>query len=119
MKDYRDSTEVIILAAGMGTRMKSDTPKVLHPLLGKPMLAYILEAVAGLSAKPPIVVVGSGAEMVEETIGDRARYVLQEPQLGTAHAVQCAKALVDNSTRTILSPTPTSRLSGQKPTGTG
>ena len=102
MKDYRDSTEVIILAAGMGTRMKSDTPKVLHPLLGKPMLAYILDAVAGLSDKPPIVVVGSGADLVKETIGDRARYVLQEPQLGTAHAVQCAKALVDKSTRSIL-----------------
>ena len=63
--------DVIILAAGMGTRMKSSKPKVLHELLGKPMVEYILDAVKDLCSEPPVVVVGSGAEQRSRVKGAR------------------------------------------------
>ncbi len=94
--------DVVILAAGMGTRMKSNKPKVLHELLGKPMVAYILDAVKGLCQQPPVIVVGSGAEQVKQVIGERARYVLQEPQLGTADAVKCARSLLEDRSDIVL-----------------
>ena len=94
--------DVLILAAGMGTRMKSATPKVLHELLGKPMAVYILDAVRGLCAEPPVVVVGSGAEQVKAKLGDKARFVLQEPQLGTAHAVGCARGLLEGKSEAVI-----------------
>ena len=82
--------------------MKSATPKVLHELLGKPMVEYILDAVKGLCGQPPVVVVGSGAELVKAKLGDKARYVLQEPQLGTAHAVSCAKELLKGKADVVI-----------------
>ncbi len=94
--------DVLILAAGMGTRMKSAKPKVLHELLGKPMVEYIFGAIKGLCAEPPVVVVGSGAEQVKTKLGDKARYVLQEPQLGTAHAVGCAKELLKGRSDAVI-----------------
>lgn len=84
----------IVLAAGAGTRMNSDLPKVLHPLLGKPMVAWAVEAAAKTSARPPVVVVGHGQEQVRATLGDRAEYVEQRERLGTGHAVQQARDLV-------------------------
>ncbi len=84
----------ILLAAGQGTRMKSDLPKVLHPLCGRPMLAHTLEAVRQAGAEPPVVVVGHGAEQVMAFVGGSARCVLQEPQLGTGHAVMQAEAIL-------------------------
>lgn len=83
------SAEAIILAAGKGTRMQSDLPKVLHPLRDKPMLVHVLDALVPL-AVPTTVVVGYGAEQVRCVIGTRARAVLQETQRGTGHAVMCA-----------------------------
>jgi len=95
MPKSKPKIDVVILAAGLGTRMKSDIPKVLHPIMGKPMIAYILDAVGEIvSSEPPVVVIGSGAEMVKETLGERARFALQEPQLGTAHAVLCARDML-------------------------
>ena len=94
--------DVVILAAGMGTRMLSDTPKVLHELLGKPMAAYILEAVRTLCAEQPVVVVGSGAEQVKAKLAGTARFVLQEPQLGTAHAVGCARELLQGRSDAVI-----------------
>jgi bifunctional UDP-N-acetylglucosamine pyrophosphorylase/glucosamine-1-phosphate N-acetyltransferase len=94
--------DVLILAAGMGTRMKSSKPKVLHELLGKPMVVYILDAVKGLCAEPPVVVVGSGAEQVKAKLGNQARFVLQDPQLGTAHAVSCVKEMVKGKSDAII-----------------
>ena len=94
--------DVLILAAGMGTRMKSAKPKVLHELLGKPMVEYIFSAVKGLCAEPPVVVVGSGAEQVKAKLGDKARYVLQDPQLGTAHAVGCAKSMLKGKSDAVI-----------------
>ena len=94
--------DVIILAAGIGTRMKSNIPKVLHELLGKPMVNYILDAVRGLVSQPPVVVVGSQAEMIKEVLGDQTRYVLQEPQLGTAHAVICAREMLERKSDVVV-----------------
>ncbi len=94
--------DVVILAAGMGTRMKSALPKVLHPLLGKPMVEYIFDAVRDICAEPPLVVVGNKAELVQETLGEKARYVLQEPQLGTAHAVMQAREVLRGRSDIVL-----------------
>jgi len=84
----------IVLAAGQGTRMNSSLPKVLHPILGKPLVWYCLEAARQATGTKPVVVVGHGAEKVHEAIGDAAEFVLQEEQLGTGHAVQQAEALL-------------------------
>jgi bifunctional UDP-N-acetylglucosamine pyrophosphorylase/glucosamine-1-phosphate N-acetyltransferase len=82
----------VILAAGQGTRMKSNLPKVLHPILGKPMAWYSLQAARQVTRSLPVMVIGHGAEEVRQTLGEAARYVLQEPQLGTGHAVLQAAA---------------------------
>jgi bifunctional UDP-N-acetylglucosamine pyrophosphorylase/glucosamine-1-phosphate N-acetyltransferase len=81
----------VILAAGQGTRMKSSLPKVLHPLLGKPMAWYPLQAARQVSPEKPVMVVGYAADQVRKTLGDAADYVLQEPLLGTGHAVMQAE----------------------------
>jgi bifunctional UDP-N-acetylglucosamine pyrophosphorylase/glucosamine-1-phosphate N-acetyltransferase len=83
----------IVLAAGKGTRMKSDLHKVLHPIAGRPMLAHLLASVDALGPAKTIVVVGSGREQVEPLVmGHGGELVVQEPQLGTGHAVQQAEA---------------------------
>ena len=82
----------IVLAAGKGTRMKSDLHKVLHPIAGRPMLGHLLETVDGLGAERLVVVVGSGREQVAPLVEEhKGVVVVQEPQLGTAHAVQQAE----------------------------
>jgi bifunctional UDP-N-acetylglucosamine pyrophosphorylase/glucosamine-1-phosphate N-acetyltransferase len=82
---------VIILAAGQGTRMRSDLPKVLQPLAGKPLLAHVLATARELSAADVCVVYGHGGEIVPAAIGDDSlRWALQAEQLGTGHAVQQA-----------------------------
>jgi bifunctional UDP-N-acetylglucosamine pyrophosphorylase/glucosamine-1-phosphate N-acetyltransferase len=82
---------VVILAAGKGTRMKSDLHKVLHPIAGRPMLEHLLASVAALEPTHTVVVGGHGREQIERAVGERAKIVLQEPQLGTGHAVQQAE----------------------------
>ena len=82
----------IILAAGKGTRMKSDLHKVLHPIAGKPMLLHLLASVDALEPAHKIVVVGSGKEQLETALaGTGCAIAVQEPQLGTGHAVQQAQ----------------------------
>jgi bifunctional UDP-N-acetylglucosamine pyrophosphorylase/glucosamine-1-phosphate N-acetyltransferase len=82
----------VILAAGKGTRMKSDLHKVLHPIAGRPMLEHLLAMVDTLDPAHKIVVVGSGREQVEPVVEKRGgQVVVQEPQLGTGHAVQQAQ----------------------------
>ena len=83
----------IVLAAGKGTRMKSDLHKVLHPLAGRPMLAHLLDTAGRLGAERTVVVVGSGREQVEPLVAEHGgQVVVQDPQLGTAHAVQQAES---------------------------
>ena len=87
-------TSVIQLAAGQGTRMKSDLPKVLHPVCGSPLIQYALDVAKQISTEEPVVIVGHGADKVRAYIGDAAQCVLQEPRLGTGHAVMQAGPLL-------------------------
>ncbi|HLX05108.1 MAG TPA: NTP transferase domain-containing protein, partial [Candidatus Binatus sp.] len=80
----------IILAAGKGTRMRSNRAKVLHELGGEPMIARAVRAVAALNPHPIVIVVGHQAAEVETAINlPRVRFALQEPQRGTGHAARC------------------------------
>src|SRR4051812_27623751 len=82
----------VILAAGKGTRMKSDLHKVLHPIAGRPMLLHLLATVERLEPAAKVVVVGDKNEQVEAAVGSLgATVVAQHPQMGTAHAVLQAK----------------------------
>jgi len=82
----------VILAAGKGTRMKSDLHKVLHPIAGKPMLMHLLDNVDALEPARKVVIVGSGKEQLETAVaGTGCTIAVQEPQLGTGHAVQQAE----------------------------
>ena len=96
----RNDLEVVILAAGLGTRMKSNTIKVLHRAAGRPLIDYVVDLAAGLSDKQPVVIVGHQREAVQSALGERARYALQEKPLGTGHAVlQAAQVLKDDVSR--------------------
>jgi bifunctional UDP-N-acetylglucosamine pyrophosphorylase/glucosamine-1-phosphate N-acetyltransferase len=83
---------IVILAAGLGKRMQSDLPKVLHPIAGKPMLAHVLDNARRLDPQRIVVVVGHGAEQVQAAFGAQTdlQFALQSPQQGTGHAVQQA-----------------------------
>jgi bifunctional UDP-N-acetylglucosamine pyrophosphorylase/glucosamine-1-phosphate N-acetyltransferase len=85
MKNY-----ALVLAAGKGTRMKSDIPKVAFPILRKPMIEYIVENIEKSSVEEIYLVLGYKREVVEDIIKDRAKYVYQEEQLGTGHAAMMA-----------------------------
>lgn len=91
-----ENLEVIILAAGLGTRMKSATIKILHRAAGRPIIDYVLDLAAEVSGRNPIVVVGHQREAVQQAIGDRARFAVQEQQLGTGHAVMQAAQLLES-----------------------
>lgn len=83
--------QVVILAAGQGTRMRSGLPKVLHPIAGQAMLRHVIAAAAALDSQKTVIVVGHGAAMVESAMADAGvQFALQSPQLGTGHAVQMA-----------------------------
>lgn len=88
----------IILAAGKGTRMQSDLPKVVHSVAGEPMVRWVVEAVRELGAMPVVLVVGHGQEHVKGIFdGERGIvFVTQEPQLGTGHAVDQARSIFDD-----------------------
>jgi bifunctional UDP-N-acetylglucosamine pyrophosphorylase / glucosamine-1-phosphate N-acetyltransferase len=92
----------VLLAAGQGTRMKSDLPKVLHHLCGRPMLWHVLEALKSATTEKPVVVVGHGADVVQGYLGDIAEWVLQEPQLGTGHAAMQAEPLLRGKTDLVI-----------------
>lgn len=114
--------DVVIMAAGKGTRMKSALPKVLHRLGGRPLLQHVLDTAAGLDARRAVVITGHGAQVVESAISliaaqasntpaigqfdlnFKLNYVRQEPQLGTGHAVQQAvPQLADDGIVLVLS----------------
>ncbi len=83
----------LILAAGKGTRMKSELPKVVHPILGLPMVSYVIDAVKSVGCEKTILVTGYKSEVVKESLkavcSDLLQYTEQTEQLGTGHAVQC------------------------------
>src|SRR4030042_15405 len=96
-------TTAIILAAGQGTRMKSKHPKVLHPILGRPMVAYLLDTLITIGISDILVVVGYQFEKVQEALKEYpVRFVVQEPQLGTGHAVQVALPAVPGEVQTVM-----------------
>jgi bifunctional UDP-N-acetylglucosamine pyrophosphorylase/glucosamine-1-phosphate N-acetyltransferase len=94
---------VVILAAGKGTRMASTLPKVLHRLAGRPLLAHVLSSARAVHAEQTIVVYGHGGQAVPETFRDSgAKFVLQEPQLGTGHALMQALPLLPAGGTTLV-----------------
>jgi bifunctional UDP-N-acetylglucosamine pyrophosphorylase/glucosamine-1-phosphate N-acetyltransferase len=92
----------VLLAAGQGTRMKSNLPKVLHLLAGKPMLWHTLQALNQAATEKPVVIVGHEAAQVMEFVGDAADCVLQEPQLGTGHAALQAGPVLEGKSDYVI-----------------
>lgn len=88
----KENVAVIILAAGMGTRMKSNKAKVLHEVAGRPMIAYVVEAAQKIAGEHVVVVIGHQASTVRTSLSayPKLLFAHQEQQLGTAHAVLCA-----------------------------
>src|SRR5262245_26366609 len=97
-------THVVILAAGKGTRMKSAGPKVLHHVAGMPMIAHVLTTARSLAPKSTAVVVGHGADAVRSGLTNRpdVTFVVQEPQLGTAHALLTTEPVLKDARGTLL-----------------
>ncbi|MEX0825308.1 MAG: bifunctional UDP-N-acetylglucosamine diphosphorylase/glucosamine-1-phosphate N-acetyltransferase GlmU [Acidimicrobiia bacterium] len=97
------AVRAMILAAGKGTRMRSDMPKVLHLVAGRPIISWVIDAVTRAGAEDITVVVGHGAEAVVAVLPDGVRSVVQEQQLGTGHAAQVAfGAMGDTNEDTVL-----------------
>jgi bifunctional UDP-N-acetylglucosamine pyrophosphorylase/glucosamine-1-phosphate N-acetyltransferase len=93
----------VILAAGQGTRMRSNLPKVLHPLVGRPMAWHALETARIVTCLSPVMVIGHGADAVRQTLGEQAaEYVVQSPRLGTGHAVQQAESVLSGQADLVL-----------------
>jgi len=101
------SLSIVIMAAGKGTRMKSARPKVLHKLAGRPMLSHVISTTSSLKAALEVVITGHGAEQVESTMKAAfaeapLKFVRQEPQLGTGHAVQQAVPVLPDDGITLI-----------------
>ncbi len=102
------SHQAVILAAGKGTRMKSDLAKVMHPVLGRPLIGWVTEGALEAGAERVVVIVGHQRESVEsylhERFGERVAFAVQDEQLGTGHAVWCAREFLqdDAPERTII-----------------
>src|SRR5581483_9622772 len=92
----------VILAAGQGTRMKSKLAKVLHPVAGKPMIQYGVEAAQRAGAEQTVVVIGYQGEQVRAQLGARVTFVEQPDLLGTGDAVKCARELLKGKSENVL-----------------
>ena len=92
----------VVLAAGQGTRMKSTLYKVLHPVAGKPMVGHVVGEAKKANTTKIVTIVGTGAEKVQDYLGNQTEYVLQEEQLGTAHAVKQARSLLEGKEGSTL-----------------
>lgn len=97
-------TLAIVLAAGKGVRMKSELPKVLVPVCGRPMLEYVLAALDGAGIADQVVVVGYRAELVQAAVGGRpgVRFAVQAEQLGTGHAVMCCREQLEGHDGAVM-----------------
>ena len=95
---------IVILAAGKGTRMKSALPKVLHRAGDRPLIDYVLKTAASVSPRSTVIVIGHEADQVKDAIGKRLglAFALQEPQLGTGHALLQAESLLQGATGTVV-----------------
>lgn len=101
MADKNKKIGIVILAAGKGKRMQSELPKVMHPLRGRPLIDYVVNAAEELKIKP-VVVVADDSNLVREYLGDRADYVVQTERLGTGHAVQMAEGSLNGKVDNVL-----------------
>jgi len=97
-------THIVILAAGQGTRMKSAKPKVLHEMAGRALIEHVLTTAEAVSPTTTTVIVGHAAESVQDRLGDRPglTFAIQEPQLGTAHALQQAEPNLNGRSGTLV-----------------
>jgi len=104
MEQIQIKPAVIILAAGLGTRMKSSKAKVLHAIHGKPMIMYVVETARKVAGDDVILVVGNQAEMVRQVVSEThsVTYAMQAEQLGTGHAAMCALAGIPEHTRQVI-----------------
>ena len=94
---------IVILAAGMGKRMQSALPKVLHPLAGKALLSHVIDTARSLSPTSICVLYGHGGDMVPQMLrSDNLGFALQEPQLGTGHAVMQALPQLSDDVPTLI-----------------
>jgi bifunctional UDP-N-acetylglucosamine pyrophosphorylase/glucosamine-1-phosphate N-acetyltransferase len=98
------AVDVVVMAAGKGTRMKSRLPKVLHRLAGRPLVQHVLDTVTGLGARKVVLITGHGADQVEKALAGSGslQFVRQEPQLGTGHAVQQAVPVLEDDGVTLV-----------------
>ena len=96
------SIGAVVLAAGQGTRMRSSLPKVLHPLAGRPMVGWVLDALAGAGVERTVVVVGHGSDAVRDALPAGVGAAVQEPRLGTGHATQVGLAELDPACDTVV-----------------
>jgi len=103
MNTSHNNIAVVILAAGEGTRMKSDKPKVLHEIKGKTMIEILVDSViaSGVTDKPVVVVNNKHTE-IQDTLGDKAVYAIQEEQLGTGHAVSVTQNLLKGIVEKVI-----------------
>ncbi len=108
MLNNQEKIKIVILAGGKGKRMQSELPKVLMPLKNKPMISHIVSEIKKISDEKPIAIVGHKAELVQSELGDLCFYALQEEQLGTGHAVSCAKGDCADAEQIVV-------LSGDQP----
>jgi bifunctional UDP-N-acetylglucosamine pyrophosphorylase/glucosamine-1-phosphate N-acetyltransferase len=97
-----DNLDVIILAAGLGTRMKSATIKILHHAAGRPIIDYVLDLAGEVCTRPPIMVIGHQRDAVQQAVGERARFAVQEEQKGTGHAVLQAAPQLDGAKHILI-----------------
>lgn len=104
MANIQRQTAVIILAAGQGKRMKSEKAKVLHEILGKPMVMYVLETAQKIADKNVVLVIGNQAEKVRNRVLKNFNpiFALQEEQLGTGHAVSCALPYLSDNIKEVI-----------------
>jgi bifunctional UDP-N-acetylglucosamine pyrophosphorylase/glucosamine-1-phosphate N-acetyltransferase len=96
------SIGAVVLAAGQGTRMRSALPKVVHPLAGRPMVRWVLDALAGAGVEHTVVVVGHGAQAVRDALPAGVEVAVQHEQLGTGHATQVGLAQLDGRCDTVI-----------------
>lgn len=92
----------VVLAAGYGTRMKSDLPKMMHPVMGRPMIQWAVNTAQAVSQVSPVVVVGHKRELIQQLLGEQVQYALQAEMLGTGHAVMQATNLLQGQADVVL-----------------
>jgi bifunctional UDP-N-acetylglucosamine pyrophosphorylase/glucosamine-1-phosphate N-acetyltransferase len=99
-----DSLHIVILAAGKGTRMKSERPKILHELAGRPLIEHVLRTIRPLNAHNTVLVIGHGADDVRDALAAHSdlQYVVQSPQLGTGHALLQARPVLEGVSGDVL-----------------